>query len=240
MTTRNLKPGTWLESLNCAIEGILWTARSQRHMRWHFIAAVSVLLLALLFRITALEFTILAFAVTMVLFAELINTSLEVIVDLVSPNFHPLAQRAKDVAAGAVLVASIGAVLIGYLALSHRILPRLEATFGVLGQPPPGELSVVSGLTVIILVVLLKARFGQGAPLHGGMPSGHSAVAFSIATSVALSQVQPLLSLLILAMAAMVSHSRLLLKIHTLREVIAGALLGSGVTLAIYLIFAYN
>jgi diacylglycerol kinase (ATP) len=235
---QSIKPGSWLESVNCAIEGILWTTRSQRHMRWHCLAAMAALFLALLLRITALEFTLLAFAVTLVIFAELVNTSIEVVVDMVSPSYHPLAQRAKDVAAGAVLVSSIGAVVISYLALSHRALPQLETALGSLGRQPPGELSVVSGLMVVFLVVLLKARFGQGAPLHGGMPSGHAALAFSVATSVTLAQVSLILCLLIIGMAVMVSQSRLLLKIHTLREVIAGAILGVGVTLAMFFIFS--
>ena len=207
-------------------------------MRWHCLAAVAALFLALLLRISALEFTLLAFAVTLVIFAELMNTSIEVVVDMISPEFHPLAQRAKDVAAGAVLVSSIGAVVIGYLALSHRALPKLETTLGSLGRQPPGELSVVSGLIVIFLVVLLKARYGRGTPLHGGMPSGHAALAFSVATSVTLTRVPLILSLLIVGLAVMVSHSRLLLKIHTLREVVAGATLGVGVTLAMFLIFS--
>jgi diacylglycerol kinase (ATP) len=229
------KPTGWLETVNCAIEGILWAAKSQRHMRYHFTAAMGMLLTALFLRISALEFTLLAFAVTLVLFAELFNTALEVVVDLVSPEYHPLARRAKDVAAGAVLVASIGAVVIGYLALSRHIYPLFVGEFS--GAIPPGEHSVVAGLTVIILVVLLKAKWGKGSPLHGGMPSGHAAVAFSIATSISFADVGPVLTVLALVMAIMVSHSRLLLHIHTFREVLVGAVLGVVVTLAVYLIF---
>lgn len=230
-----MKPTRFIDSINCAIEGILWTVKSQRHMRVHFLAAVAVLLVALLLRVSALDFVLLAFAVTLVLFAELINTALEVVVDLVSPQFHPLAKRAKDVAAGAVLVASIGAVVMGYMALSRYVIP---AAGGTKGSPAPGTLPVLSALVVVILVVLLKALVGRGTPLHGGMPSGHAAVAFSIATSIALSTAGPVLSLLAVAMAAMVSHSRLLLGIHTLREVLAGALLGAATTFALYFFFA--
>lgn len=230
-----MKPTRFIDSINCAIEGILWTVKSQRHMRVHFLAAVAVLLVALLLRVSALDFVLLAFAVTLVLFAELINTALEVVVDLVSPQFHPLAKRAKDVAAGAVLVASIGAVVMGYMALSRYVIP---AAGGTEGSPAPGTLPVLSALVVVILVVLLKALVGRGTPLHGGMPSGHAAVAFSIATSIALSTAGPVLSLLAVAMAAMVSHSRLLLGIHTLREVLAGALLGAATTFALYFFFA--
>jgi diacylglycerol kinase (ATP) len=68
------------------------------------------------------------------------------------------------------------------------------------------------------------------------MPSGHAAVAFSIATSFVLAPVGPVLSVLAVALAVMVSHSRLLLGIHSLREVLVGALLGTGVTLFLYLL----
>ncbi|BCR05220.1 diacylglycerol kinase [Desulfuromonas versatilis] len=237
MKNDRLKPNGWLEAVNCAIEGILWTVRSQRHMRFHFFAAVGVILLALQLKISALEFVLLGIAVTMVMLAELLNTALEALVDLVSPDYHPLARRAKDVAAGAVLVASIGAVVIGYLALSRYFLPGLQDGFSGLG-PAPGLLPVISVLAVVILVVLLKSCLGRGTPLHGGMPSGHSAVAFSIGTSVVLARVDLIIGLLALAMAAMVSHSRLLLGIHSRQEVLAGAGLGAAVTLALHLLFA--
>jgi diacylglycerol kinase (ATP) len=230
-----MKPLNWVQSVNCAIEGILWTVRTQRHMRWHFVAAALVLLAALLLHVPALEFMLLTFAVTLVLFAELINTAVEVVVDLVSPEYHPLAKQAKDVAAGAVLVASIGAAVMGYLALSRQLFAPLTDSLNQLGKVP-GEVAAVSVLLVTILVVLLKARFGTGTPLHGGMPSGHAAVAASIAVSISLSNVDALIMLLSIVLAGMVSHSRLLLGIHTLREVLVGVLLGAGVTYALHLI----
>lgn len=230
-----MKPANWVAGINCAIEGILWTVRSQRHMRWHFIAAATVLLTALLLHVSALEFMLLAFAITLVLFAEVMNTAVEVVVDLVSPEFHPLAKRAKDVAAGAVLIASIGAAVMGYLALSRHLFAPLTEGLNLLGRVP-GEVAVVAVLVVTILVTLLKARFGQGSPLHGGMPSGHAAVSYSIATSIAISGSGALIALLAVALATMVSHSRLLLGIHSLREVVAGALLGIFVTAALHLV----
>ena len=166
-----MKPSNWTESVNCAIEGIIWTARTQRHMRYHFVAALIVFGLALFFHISALEFILIAFAVTLVLFAEMVNTALEVFVDLVSPDYHPLAGRVKDVAAGAVLIASIGAVVMGYLILSHHVFPVLGDGLSLL-RSPAGELSVIAILMVTILVVLLKAFFGKGTPLHGGERCG--------------------------------------------------------------------
>lgn len=231
-----MKPKSWLESLNCAIEGILWAAESQKHLRYHFIVAISVLLLALFLHLSALDFILLTFAITLVLFAELLNTAIEVVVDLVSPDFHPLAKQAKDVAAGAVLVASFGAIIMGFFAFSHYIFPTVEAELGK-SEPVVPVLSVISFIVVVIVVILLKACIGKGTPLHGGMPSGHAAVAFSIATSVLLAQPGIVLISLVFLVAFLVSHSRLLLGIHTHLEVFFGAFVGVLVTLFIYFIF---
>lgn len=230
------RPKGFIGSLNCAIEGVLWAAKTQRHMLVHLLAAVMVLLLALFLGLTLLEFALLSLAIILVLFAELMNTALEVVVDLVSPDFHPLARRAKDVAAGAVLVASIGAVIMGYLALSRFFSPpELSDSHDFLRTT--GNLAMVAVVLVVLLVVLCKARIGRGTPLHGGMPSGHAGVACSIATSVAFAA--PALPVLLLAwlLALLVAQSRVLLGVHSYTEVIAGSLLGTVVTLTVHLLF---
>jgi diacylglycerol kinase (ATP) len=230
------RPQGFIGSLNCAIEGVLWAVKTQRHMLVHLLAAVAVLIGALALRLTLSEFALLALAITLVLFAELVNTALEVVVDLVSPEYHPLARRAKDVAAGAVLVASVGAVIMGYLALSRWFFPpELPESSGFLRTT--GNLAVVAVVLVVLLVVLIKARVGHGTPLHGGMPSGHAGVACSIATSVAFAA--PALPVLVLAwlLALLVAQSRVLLGVHSFSEVLAGGLLGAGLTLAVHLLF---
>jgi diacylglycerol kinase (ATP) len=231
-----LKPTRFIDSVNCAVEGIIYTARTQKHMRNHFVAALLLLLAVLFLKVSALEFTLLAVSVCFVLFAELVNTAIEVVVDLVSPGFHPLAKTAKDVAAGGVLVAAIGAAVMGYLILSRYIFPLYQEALGMIGTPTQMG-TVVSLLAVVIVVVILKAMSGKGTPLEGGLPSGHAAVAFSIATVVTLTTQDPLISVLTIALAVMVSHSRLLLRIHSLREVILGAITGTAITLAVMLLF---
>lgn len=99
--------------------------------------------------------------------------------------------------------------------------------------------AIVSLLVVIIIVVMLKALSGKGTPLHGGILSGHAAIAFSIATLVTLSTQDPIISLLTLLLAFMVSHSRLLMNIHTTREVVLGALVGTAATLVVTLVFRW-
>ena len=233
-----MKPTRFIDSVNCAIEGIIYAARTQKHMRNHFLAALVLLVLVLFLKVSALEFTLLAISVSFVLFAELLNTAVEVVVDMVSPDFHPLAKIAKDVAAGGVLVSAIGAVVSGYLILSRYIFPIYKELLGMIGTP--AELAaIVSLLIVVIVVVILKAISGKGSPLEGGLPSGHAAVACSIATLVTLNTQDPLTSLLTISLAVMVSHSRLLMHIHTMREVVLGGVTGTGITLVVTLLFKY-
>lgn len=85
-----VKPDRFIDSVNCAIEGIILAARNEKHMRNHFISALVVLLMTLFLRITPIEFALLAISILFVLFAELMNTAVEAVVDLVSPGYHPL------------------------------------------------------------------------------------------------------------------------------------------------------
>ncbi|HEX8961268.1 MAG TPA: diacylglycerol kinase [Geobacteraceae bacterium] len=231
-----MKPTRLIDSVSCAIEGIIYAAKTQKQMRYHFLAALLVLLAVLLLKVSALEFTLLTVSICFVLFAELLNTAVEAMVDLVSPGYHPLAKVAKDVAAGGVLVAAIGAAVMGYLILSKYIFPVYRGVLGMMGTPSEMA-SVVALLVVVIVVVILKAVFGKGTPLEGGLPSGHSAVAFAIATIVTLNTQDPITSILTVTLAVMVSHSRLLLRYHSVREVMLGAATGIGITLVILFLF---
>jgi diacylglycerol kinase (ATP) len=205
-------------------------------MRNHFISALVVLLAALFLRVTPVEFALLSLSVLFVLSSELLNTAVEAVVDLISPEYHPLAKIAKDTAAGAVLVASMGAAIIGYMILSRHVFPLYAEVLAMYGSPADMG-TLVSILIVIIVVIMIKSLTHRGTALEGGIPSGHAAVAFSIATAVSLNTRDPLVSLLCIALATMVSHSRLLMRIHTLREVILGSFVGTGITAIVLLLF---
>jgi diacylglycerol kinase (ATP) len=124
----------------------------------------------------------------------------------------------------------------GYLILSRYIFPTYKEALGMIGTPTEMG-ALVALLMVVIAVIFLKALSGKGTWLEGGVPSGHAAVAFAIATIVSLNTRDPIASLLTIALAVMVSHSRLLLKIHTAREVVIGAVTGMAITLAVLLLF---
>ena len=112
------RPPSIFESFNYAIEGIIHVLRTQRNMRIHFGAAVAVLVAALAFDVSRLELIALLIAIAFVLIAEMINTAVEAAVDVASTSFDPMAKLAKDIGAGAVLIAAINAIAVGYLVFS--------------------------------------------------------------------------------------------------------------------------
>jgi diacylglycerol kinase len=108
-------------SFRHAGRGLRWAVSSQANLRVHLAAAALVLVLALLFRFSSLEFVALLLCFAVVIAAELFNTTLEVLIDYAWPEHHPMIGRAKDVAAAAVLVAAIGAAAVGLLLFGRHL-----------------------------------------------------------------------------------------------------------------------
>ena len=90
---------------------------------------------------------------------------------------------------------------------------------------------------VILAVLIIKAIFGEGTPLKGGMPSGHRALAFSISTAISLITEKPICIILAYLMAFITAQSRVDSEVHTVFEVIVGGVLGILLTLLIFTIF---
>ena len=103
------------ESFYYAIVGVVSVFKSERNMKLHFFAALVVIILAVLMNVTPFEWAILVLTIFLVLAAETINTAIEKTVDLVTDNYQPLAEKAKNMAAGAVLLSAANAVIIAGL-----------------------------------------------------------------------------------------------------------------------------
>jgi diacylglycerol kinase (ATP) len=115
-----------LYSFRHAGRGLAWALSSQANLRVHFVAAAVVLIAALVLRFSVIEFVALVLCFTVVVAAELFNTTLEVLIDYAWPEHHPMIGRAKDVAAAAVLVAAAGAAIVGVLLFARHILLHLS------------------------------------------------------------------------------------------------------------------
>ncbi|AGA70396.1 diacylglycerol kinase [Desulfitobacterium dichloroeliminans LMG P-21439] len=115
-------------SFRNAFRGIFYNVKTQKHFRIHLFVTIVVLLTAYWLGLERWEWAILFLTISSVLTAEAINTAVEITVDLAEPNVHPLAGLAKDVAAGAVLIAVIMAVGVGILLFG----PPLAKLLGLL------------------------------------------------------------------------------------------------------------
>jgi len=227
----------WLKSANFAIEGILHAARTQRHLRYHFYSAAIVLLLSYILGVTRIEFLIIALSVIAVLLAEMFNTAIETVVDIVSPKHSEKARIAKDISAGAVLITAFGVAVIGYIIL----FPYLRVLFQkglYITKHSKEEIAIIAFVIVLILVVITKAYLGKGLPLRGGMPSGHAALAFSVWVATTYITENFLISLILFIIAFFIAQSRVIVKAHSLWEVMLGSLMGATVTFLLFRLFS--
>ena len=244
MAVRPLRPGpgrapSLLDSFNFAFEGIIHVLRTQRNMRIHFMVAAGVLIAAVSIGVTRMELIALLLAIAFVMFAEMINTAIEGAVDVSTTSFDPNAKLAKDIAAGAVLIATVTAVAVGYLIFSERLADRSSRLLERLSEAP-AELTLVALVLTTIAVIGAKAITRSGTPLRGGFPSGHAALAFAgwMAITLLVDEQQFLVSSVAFVLAVLVAQTRVESGIHSPLEVYWGALLGSLTALVVIQVFA--
>jgi diacylglycerol kinase (ATP) len=225
-----------LWSFEYAIAGVVFALRTQRNMRIHVAAAILTLIAALVLQVPTLGLVAIVFAISLVFVTELVNTAVEAAVDVATTTYDPLAKIAKDVAAGAVLVAATNALVVAYLVMFDPVQRVLQRGLTLAEAAPAGLTVVALGLTLLV-VIALKAMSREGSFVHGGWPSGHAALAFGAA--VALGYVTGSASALALALfiAVLVAQSRVEGEIHSIPQVILGALLGTLTVTAVYQVF---
>jgi diacylglycerol kinase (ATP) len=223
----------FVESFNAAIEGFIYVMKTERNMRVHFLSAILILLFGIYLNFTATDTMMLCITITLVLAAEMINTGVELLVDMIKAEVHPIARIVKDVAAGAVLITSINAVIVAYLLFSRRVPFRVNETMMRL-KHSPWHLTFISIILVLAAVITGKVLSRKGQPLRGGMPSGHAAFAFAMWTVVAFLTHNPVIVGLTFVMAFLIARHRLKDHIHTIPEVVAGSLLGALITILVF------
>jgi diacylglycerol kinase (ATP) len=235
-STRRPSP-TVIETFNYAFQGVVHALRTHRNMRFHVAIAAAVLIAAIVLGVSKLELIALLISITFVLVAEMLNTAIESAIDVATTSFDPMAKLAKDIAAGAVLIAAVNAIAVGYLVFSGAIADRSSRLLNRLANAP-AELTLIALVVVILAVLVTKAITGRGTPLRGGLPSGHAALAFAGWMAITLvlkdSSHQFLISSLALIMALLVAQTRVESGVHSTLEVAYGGALGALVTLVLF------
>lgn len=226
MRSRNL-----IDSFQYAVDGIVFVLQTQRNMKVHFLVGILVLLLAAMLNVSRLELLILVITVGLVIAVEMLNTAVEEVVNLVTEEIHPLARIAKNTAAGAVLVTAVVAVAVGYLIFFERImLFESELLRKSIGSY---NLTLIALILVVAVSIIVKVFTGSSNYLRGGMPSGHTAIAFCLAAAILFAG-NSFTAVLGFILALLVAHSRVQSDIHSTLEVIIGGLIGFLVTLLLF------
>jgi len=225
----------FLDSVNYAISGIVHVFKTQRNMKIHFAVAILVIIAAVLTQVSRFELIAVVVSISMVFVAEMLNTAVETVVDMITKKFSQAARIAKNASAGASLFTAANALVVGYLVF-YRKLDNLSVVSLNYLVRLPAYITFATLILVGLVVIIFKARASKksGNYLQGGMPSGHTALAFSLFTSIAIFAKDPIATTFSAILALIVAESRMETRVHTFLEVVLGALLGIILTVIIY------
>lgn len=235
-----------VDSFNNAIKGILTAFKSERNLRFHFVVALIVLTAAIFFNVSRLELLILLITITLVIFAEMVNSAIELVIDKTLEH-HPAYKRAKDVAAGAVLITAINALAVGYIIFWDKFSKISFKTVEIIKSSDP-YIFFLSIIIILIITIIIKAlttggiserqiEGEKGSILMGGMPSGHSTIGFAIATMISVISEVPIIIFLSYLLALIIAQSRVDSGVHKLLETVVGAIIGTAGALIIFRLF---
>ena len=241
-----MKNDNFFEAWGNATNGIIYSATTQRNIRIQLVLAVIVMVLSLFYGLNTAEFLCLLFAVFMVIFAELINTAIETVVDLFVDVYHPKAKISKDVAAGAVVLAACNALVVGYFIFfkEENLKAISDSIFNNMVKSPM-HLAFVAIMLVVIAVISMKAGCSKKTERgelvkEGFVPSGQSAIAFAALTAIWLNSKDIVTFTLALILSILVVENRVGSNARTKAEIVFGACMGVLIVLLIYGLTIFN
>jgi diacylglycerol kinase (ATP) len=226
-TGKNNKKQDIVTSFNSALSGLIYIIKKERNFKIHIIIAFFVIITGLFLKLPPSEFLLLLIVISIVFIAELINTVVEIVIDVFIEEFHFEAKKAKDISAAAVLLSAILSVIVGYLVFVRHFPAGWRNIFYNIASSP-WYMSFVALILVVSLSLFMKFVIEKKYSISGGMPSIHSVIASSIWTAISIFTFNefPVISLLVFILAFWVVQSRVLRGIHTLAEVVIGSIIG--------------
>ena len=144
-----------------AVNGIIYGTTTQSNVKKQLVIIAFVILVSLFFNLSKVEFICLIFAVVLIIFAEMVNTAVETVVDLYTDIYHPKAKIAKDVAAGAVVITALNAVIIAYFIFFDKIGEMGNSIYKTVINSPTYLAFVVIALIIILAVALKAAKIND-------------------------------------------------------------------------------
>lgn len=230
---KHTKNKTFFTAMGHAMDGVIRAFKTERNLRIDYIIGLFVLISSLFFDFTKTEFACLCLTIGFVIFAEMINSTVEYIVDLVTDKYDDRAKAAKDIAAGGVLIAACVAVVVAYFLFADKLY---NATTAVLNSVLSSKLHVLFTITfaVILLAVILKGMLGKGDSYSKAYPSARVTLAFALTTYVYLITKSIFVGAVSLILSIMIAQIRIEnTKIRPIYMIIS-AILGILVVLIVY------
>lgn len=219
-----------------AFEGIIYATTTQGNIRKQLAIAVIVMAISLLFNLNKAEFLCLMFTVVLIIIAEMVNTAIETVVDLYTDLYHPKAKIAKDVGAGAVVIAAINAIIVAYFLFFDKISDiGLAFIENVVNNQV--HLAFVAVMLSVILIVTLKAVFESKKNIEKKskfVPSGQAGLAFAAWTIIWINNQDIVILTLSTILASLVAFSRVESKSRTALETVFGAVTGMLAVILVY------
>lgn len=233
---KKLKNSGFIDAWKNAFNGIIYATTTQSNIKKQLIIAVIVVIISLFFNLNRAEFLCFLFTIVLIIFAEMVNTAIETVVDLYVDVYHPKAKIAKDVAAGGVVIATINAIIVAYFLFFDKIADiGLAFIKNVTSTPIHLSFSIMIITIIAILALIAYAKTNKHKGLNEKLvPSGHTAIAFAANTLIWLLTDNIVILMLSLIMAILLAESRIAAKEHKLSEIIFSACFAIIMVLVLY------
>lgn len=233
---KELSNHSFIDAWKNAFNGIIYATTTQKNIQKQLIIAVIVVIVSLFFNLNRAEFLCFLFTIVLIIFAEMVNTAIETVVDLYVDVYHPKAKIAKDVAAGGVVITAINAIIVGYFLFFDKIAD-IGLTFLKNVTTNPMHLvfaiMIMSIIAVLALIAYARTR-KQDEEKIKLIPSGHAAIGFAANTLIWLLTDNIAILMLSLLTAILLAESRIAAKEHTLSEVVFSACFATILVLLLY------
>lgn len=230
---KHTKNKTFFTALRHALDGVIRAFKTERNLRIDYVIGLLVLICSLFFDFTKTEFACLCLTIGFVIFAEMINSTVEYIVDLITDKYDDRAKAAKDIAAGGVLISSVVAVIVAFFLFADKLT---MATTSVISTIFSSNIYILFTIifAVIILAVILKGVLGKGSNYSQSYPSARVALAFGLTTYVYIITRSILVGGVALILSLMIAQIRIENTKNRPIYMVISAIIGILVVLIIY------
>lgn len=229
------KNKTFFSATKNALNGIIHAFKTEKNLRKDYIIGALVLFISLFFDFTKTELICLVLTIGFVIFAEMINSTVEYVVNLITTDYDLNAKAAKDIAAGGVLIASIIAVIVAYLLFIDKIRTASTALLTAVLSSKVHMLVTIL-FVVVLLVVILKGLFSKDKEQNyvKSWPSARITVCFALTTYLLIMTKNLIVGAITLTLCIIVSSLKRENDKTTILQVVLSALLGILIVIAVY------